>query len=147
MKFSQCVLTLLFCGCLALGALANDGWGRDSAYTKLYNTETVKTVTGKIESIDRAARPLKGMAPGFSVVVKDDSGAKTEAQIGPAWFTSFYKEKWNAKVGDKVTITGSVVDVGGKPVMIVRQGSKGELQMTCRNQNGLPVWDLDVSDF
>ncbi len=147
MKVPKFVLALVFCGSLAVGAVANDGWGRDGSYTKLYNPDTVKTITGKIVSVNRESRPLKGMGPGFSVVLKDDSGVATEAQVGPAWFTSFYKEKWNAKVGDKVSVTGSVVDVGGKSVMIVQQGSKGDLKMTCRNKNGLPVWDLNVSDF
>lgn len=134
---------------LSLSAFAGDGdgWGRDSAYAKLYNPSSMKTVTGEIVDIHRDTRPLPGMVSGFSVILKDKNGDLTEAQIGPAWFTSFYREKWNVREGDEVTITGSAVDVAGKPVLIVRQGSKGDLKMTCRSAKGVPVWDLDVSDF
>ena len=99
MKVPKFVLALVFCGSLAVGAVANDGWGRDGSYTKLYNPDTVKTITGKIVSVNRESRPLKGMGPGFSVVLKDDSGVATEAQVGPAWFTSFYKEKMECQGG------------------------------------------------
>lgn len=148
MKFAKAILSLLFVATLTLGAQAReDGWGRNSEYTKLFSSKSVETVTGEVVKIDRDCRPLKGMEAGYCVVIRNEDGKELEAQVGPAWFTSFYREKWDIREGDNVTVTGSVVDIGGKKVMIVSQGSKGDLKMTTRSNTGVPVWDLDISDF
>lgn len=148
MKFAKVIISVLFIASLTLGAQArDDGWGRNGAYSKLFNSKSIETVTGEVVKIDRDCRPLKGMEAGFCVVVRDDKGKEIEAQVGPAWFTSFYREKWEVREGDKVSVTGSLVEINGKKALIVTQGSKGDLKMTCRSNSGAPVWDLDLSDF
>ena len=124
-----------------------DGWERGSAYNKIFNPKTIVTVEGTVEKVDRDNHPLQGMEPGFAVTLKTAKGEKVDAQVGPIWFTSFFTKKWNAQVGDKVSVTGSEVSVGGKKVLMVIQGKKGDLQMTVRNKSGVPVWDLGITDF
>ena len=66
---------------------------------------------------------------------------------GPGWFTQFYKKKWDIAVGDRVDIRGSEVKVDGKPMIMATWGRKDDLEMTVRNRQGRPVWDLGVEDF
>jgi len=40
------------------------GWGTGTPYQRLYNPATVETISGTIQSIDRATS-MKGMSPGF----------------------------------------------------------------------------------
>jgi len=132
---------------LTVPAFAADGWEHNSEYNKLFNTKTTQTVSGKIVKVDRHYSPLKGMQPGFMAVIQPGTGDPMEVQIGPEWFTSFFHSEWKVKVGDVVTVTGPVVNVGGHSAMMVVQGQKDEHKMTLRNKQGWPVWDLEVADF
>ena len=125
----------------------DDGWGRNSAYNQKFDPKAMVTVSGTVEKVNRDSHPLAGMAPGFSMQVKTDKGEHLEAQIGPKWFTEFYHHKWNVQPGDRFTLTGSKVNIGGHPVVMVVQGSKGNLKATVRNKSGVPIWDLEMEDF
>lgn len=138
---------LALLGMLGVAAADNDGWEKNSAYNKLFNPKTVVTVTGKVTSINREDRPMKGMEPGFSAVVHTKQGEDLNVQVGPAWFTSYYRQKWNVQQGDEVEVTGSRITLNGKPVIMAMRGRKGNLAMTCRNKTGKPLWDLEVEDF
>lgn len=143
------VAVLAACSLLAVAtpALAqDDGWGRNSEYTKKFNPKTVVTIKGKVTKIDREARPLQGMDKGFAATIQTDKGEEL-VQVGPLWFTSYFKQKWDVKPGDQVEVTGSRVTIGGKPVIMAMQGKKGALKMTCRSKQGKPVWDLEMEDF
>jgi hypothetical protein len=135
---------------MSLPALAEaeiDGWQQNSAYNQLFNPKTIVTVKGKIVSIDRKNHPLKGMEAGFAAAIKTDQGEEITVQVGPIWFTSYFKRKWDIQIGDQVEVTGSKIQLNGKPVIMAVQGKKGNLAMTCRSKAGKPLWDLDVEDF
>lgn len=133
---------------ISLPAVADsDGWQQGSAYNQLFNPKTITTVKGKVVLIDRANHPMKGMEPGFAAVVKTEKGEEVTVQVGPIWFTSYFKRKWDVKPGDQVEVTGSRVDLNGKPVIMAMQGKKGNLAMTCRSKTGKPLWDLAIEDF
>lgn len=125
----------------------NGGWQQGSTYNQLFNPKTIVTVKGKVILIDRANHPLKGMEPGFAATLKTEKGDDVSIQVGPLWFTSYFKRKWDIKPGDLVEVTGSKVEVNGKSVIMAMQGKKGELTMTCRSKTGKPLWDLNVEDF
>ncbi|MBN9420700.1 MAG: hypothetical protein J0I12_34965 [Candidatus Eremiobacteraeota bacterium] len=124
-----------------------DGWQQGSAYNQLFNPKTIATVKGKVILIDRASHPMPGMEPGFAAVLKTEKGEEVTVQVGPIWFTSYFKRKWDVKPGDQVEVTGSRVELNGKPVIMAMQGKKGNLAMTCRNKTGKPLWDLAIEDF
>lgn len=132
---------------LTAPAFAGDGWERDSAYGKSFNPQSIVTVTGKVLSVDHDTEPLPGMQPGVSSVLETPDGRKYDVQIGPAWFTEFYHAKWNLQPGDTVTVTGSQATVGGKQVLMVITGEKGDLKMTVRGKTGTPIWDLKSFEF
>ena len=133
---------------LTVPALAQtDGWEKGSAYNKNFDAKTTVTISGKLTKIDRDNHPMPGMGPGLAAVVKTDKGEDVTIQVGPIWFTSYFKHKWDVKVGDSVQVTGSKVTIGGKPVIMVMKGQKDKLAMAVRNKTGKPVWDLEVEDF
>jgi hypothetical protein len=132
---------------LAAPAIAGDGWERDSAYGKSFNPQSIITVTGKVVSVNHNTRPLPGMGAGVSSVVQTADGKTYDVQIGPAWFTEFYHARWNLQPGDTVTVIGSQTTIGGKPVVMLITGEKGELKMTVRGQTGTPIWDLKSFEF
>lgn len=132
--------------CLAVTALANDGWNKNSEYNRLYNPKTVVTLRGEVRSIETDVQPLPGMAPGVVAVVDTEDGSMN-VHLGPKWFTKFYKQKWDLKAGDKVEITGSVLNYQGSQTMILQSGKKGDLEMVVRGRDGSPVWDPEVKGF
>lgn len=147
MKFAKLSLALATTLLLSGAAFAQDGWEKDSAYNKKFDQKTVQTITGKVVKVDRTAVPMKGMSPGFSAVIKTDKGEEVQVQVGPVWFTSFYKQKWDVKAGDAVSVTGSRVKLDGKDIIMASHGEKGKLKMTVRGKTGLPLWDLGPTDF
>lgn len=124
-----------------------DGWERGGAYDKLFQIDKVQTITGKVVSVDRACKPLPDMEEGVCALVQTADGEQVLCQVGPHWFTEYFHRRWNVQTGDQVTVRGSLVDVGGKPAMMVVWGSKGDLKMAVRDQNGHPIWDLPVAEF
>ena len=143
-KYLVSAATILF---LAAPTWAADGWERNSEYNQHYNSKTVQTLSGKIVSVDRNHAPLKGMMAVFSAIIQPEKGEAMEIQVGPSWFTSFYRHDWNIQPGDQMIVSGSVVTLEGHTMMIVSQGQKGQHKLTVRNHQGQPVWDFDIAGF
>ena len=150
-KFKNIACLLLVTLLLSAGASAegaeHDGWERVSRFNSFFNQDSMVHITGEVTNIDRAYKPLADMAEGLAVTVKTDDGKSHLVVVGPGWFTQFYKKKWDIAVGDRVDIRGSEVKVDGKPMIMATRGRKGDLEMTVRNRQGRPVWDLGVEDF
>ena len=104
-------------------------------------------LSGEITNIDRSSRPLSGMAEGLAVTVKTADGKQHLVDVGPIWFTHFYKSKWDVSVGDKVDVRGSAVKIDGKDRVIAVWGRSDTQEMTIRNLRGAPVWDLNIEEF
>lgn len=132
---------------LAEEQMHQEGWERGGAYDSLFNPDTVETVTGQVVSMDRHHRPLPTMECGVAATVRTADGREVVCEIGPEWFTEYFRRQWNVQPGDQVTVKGSMIQVGGKPAMMVIWGRKGDLSMAVRSAQGAPVWDLDVADF
>lgn len=124
-----------------------EGWERGGVYDSLFNPNTVETISGKVIEIDRHHRPLPEMECGVAAIVQTADGRKVVCEVGPEWFTEYFKRQWNVQPGDEVTVKGSMVQVHGGPAMMVMWGRKGDMSMTVRSPKGAPIWDLDVADF
>ena len=112
------------------------GWGVGSQYNRMYNLNTVETITGEVISVDKIT-PVKGMSWGIHLILKTDKET-ISVHLGPAWFMDKQKIKINPK--DKVTVTGSRITYEGKPAIIASEIKKGEETITIRDKNGYPVW-------
>jgi hypothetical protein len=112
------------------------GWGPDSPYMRLYNLQTVETMSGVVESIEKFA-PGKGMSHGVHAVLKTDR-EPIVVHLGPAWFIDNQDPKIGP--GDRVEIVGSRIMFEGKPALIAARITKDGEILTLRDVNGIPVW-------
>jgi len=112
------------------------GWGPGTPYTKMYNPQTVESITGEVVSVDKIT-PVKGMSYGVHVLVKTDKET-ISVHLGPGW----YLENQDVKIAatDKIEVKGSRITFEGKPALIAAEMKKGDEVLTLRDANGFPVW-------
>lgn len=112
------------------------GWGAESPYSRMYNPQTVVTITGDVVSVDKII-PVKGMSYGVHAVVKTDKET-ISVHLGPGW----YIENQDVKIApkDKIEVRGSRVMFEGKPAIIAAEVKKGDEVLMLRDAGGLPVW-------
>jgi hypothetical protein len=113
------------------------GWGGGSAYNKMYDPNTVETISGEVISVDRFTPRGKGMGYGVHMMVKTDK-EELSVHLGPGWYIENQDVKIEPK--DKVEVKGSRVTFAGKPAIIAAEVKKGEETLTLRDTNGFPVW-------
>lgn len=134
----------MLCFALATVALAqggmrwkgSGGWGPGTSYTRMYNPQTVKTMSGEVVSIDRIT-PTRGMSYGVHILLKTDKDT-ISVHLGPGW----YLENQDVKIAlkDNVEIKGSLITFNGKPTLIAAEIKKGDDVLTLRDAEGFPVW-------
>lgn len=118
------------------GWRGSGGWGMNDPYQRNYNTATVETISGVVESVEKVT-PLKGMYSGIHLMVKTDKET-ISVDLGPEW----YIERLDTKIekGDKIEIKGSRVTLSGKPAIIAAEVKKGDSTLVLRDSAGIPVW-------
>jgi hypothetical protein len=118
------------------GMQRGGGWGPGSSYERLYNPQTVETISGVVVSVDKFT-PIKGMSNGVHAAVKTDKET-ISVHLGPAWFL----DNQDAKIrqGDRVEIKGSRITFEGKPAIIAAEVTKDGETLTLRDASGVPVW-------
>ena len=112
------------------------GWGMNSKYGRMYNPQTVETVSGEVVKVDKVT-PIKGMSYGIHLVLKTDKG-DISVHLGPAWYID--RQDATIKEGDKVDVKGSKVEIAGKPVVIAAEVKKGDETLMLRDESGVPLW-------
>jgi hypothetical protein len=112
------------------------GWGPGTNYARLYNPQTVETVTGEVVSVDRFT-PEKGMNYGIHLVVKTDKET-ISVHLGPSW----YIENQDVKIlpKDKIEVKGSRITYEGKPAIIAATVTMGDEVLGLRDAAGIPAW-------
>jgi hypothetical protein len=143
------VITIL---CLALAgpALAQTGpggMGKGSGMgmgagmgPRLYNPQTVTTVTGQVEKLEDLPSMGGGASRGMQyrgVTLKTGQGSLL-VHLGPAWYLD--EKKFAVKVGDTVEATGSKVTLNNQPTLIAREVKVNGTILKLRDDQGLPVW-------
>jgi len=120
------------CGSENQGGL---GPGGEAGYDRMYDPETVATVSGEVVSVDKITD--RGMGYGVSLALK--MGKETIlVYLGPGWFLE--KQDLTFAPQDQVEITGSQITFQGKPALIAAQVKKGDKSLKLRDPAGIPAW-------
>jgi len=112
------------------------GWGPGTPYARLFNPQTVETVSGEVVSVDKIT-PVKGWYYGIRLMVKTDKET-VPVHLGPGWYIENQDVQIMPK--DKIQVKGSRITFNGKPAIIAEEVTKGDEVLTLRDANGFPVW-------
>ncbi|HUJ09533.1 MAG TPA: DNA-binding protein [Verrucomicrobiae bacterium] len=114
----------------------SQGWGADGGYGRIYNPQTLVTVTGKVVAVEYFI-PKTGMSEGVHLKLR--TGSETNSvHLGPAWYIENQDVK--IKPHDKIVVRGSRVLFDGKPAIIAAEVKKGDEILKLRDEDGRPVW-------
>ncbi len=113
------------------------GWGPRSPYARMYDPQTIESITGEVVSVGKITHPMKGMSYGVHLVVKTDKET-IPVHLGPGWYIENQEVKIEPK--DMVEVKGSRITFEGKPALIAIEVKKGDEVLTLRNTDGFPVW-------
>jgi hypothetical protein len=121
---------------LACSAWAQDGPGKGSGPSGLFNPDTVVTVSGIVV----AKTPPSGYEglPMLVYLTLQTKEGKITVFMGP----DLYVDKLPVKINklDQIQVTGSRVDWEGKPVIVSTEIKKGDEVLKLRDPKGVPVW-------
>lgn len=112
------------------------GWGAGAKYHAMYDVNTVTTVSGMVEKVERFT-PEHGMRHGIHLLVKTDAETLS-VHLGPEWFLARQDMKIEAK--DKVEVKGARITFNGKPAIIAATVKKGNDTLVLRDDAGIPIW-------
>jgi hypothetical protein len=112
------------------------GWGYRNEFNRIYNLNTVETISGKVISIN-AITPRQGMSQGVHLQLKTKQEV-INVYLGPSWYLD--NQNLQIKPKDKIEVTGSKVNFDGQPSLIAAQVKKGKDTLVLRDENGFPVW-------
>ncbi len=118
------------------GWRGSGGWGAGSAYQRMYDPQTVETVKGTIESVQKFT-PMHGMYSGIHLMVKTEKET-ISVHLGPEWYIERQDMKFSK--GDSVQVTGSRLTFDGKPAIIAQEVKKDGGTLVLRNKAGIPEW-------
>lgn len=107
-----------------------------SAYSRIYDPNTVETDSGRVVSIEHIDRGGP-RSHGEHIVLRTRQG-RLMVHLGPEWFLD--RQAMKIRHGDEITVTGSRVILGGKPVLIAAKVSDGREVLVLRDSQGIPVW-------
>lgn len=130
------LLSMVVFASTAFAARGMGGWGAGSKYGRMYNPQTVETVSGEVVKVEKI-KPIRGMSYGIHLILKTDSG-EIPVHLGPAWYLD--NQDIAVSQGDKVEVKGSKVEFNGKPAIIAAEVKKGDKVLKLRDENGYPAW-------
>lgn len=113
-------------------ALAQGGPTRP--YSRMYNPQTVETVSGQVLAIERVTgRRFAGIH-----LTLQTSAGKLAVHLGPSWFMD--KQALKIAPHDTIEVTGSRITYQGEVVLVAAQVKKGNETLVLRDAHGYPVW-------
>lgn len=98
-----------------------------------WDPATVTTVTGEVTEVVRVERRRHA---GVHVMLRTDAGPLA-AHLGPDWYVD---PKLKLAQGDRLEVTGSRVEIDGKPVLLARLVKRGADSLELRDGDGVPRW-------
>ncbi len=112
------------------------GWGQGTPYARMYDPQSVETLSGEVVSVDQVT-PMKGMANGVHVMMETDTET-ISVHLGPSWYIE--NQDMAIEPTDKIEVMGSRITFEGKPAIIAAEVKKGDDVLVLRDASGIPVW-------
>lgn len=136
------IVTALIGAFLTGTAWAGEGdrdWTSETCrpYAALFDPATIVSVEGVIVNIG-TFRPAKKAASGVELVLRLDRGDLRTVDLAPEWFLKEIKLK--LKKGDHVSVVGSAVKRGARPLIIATDLTRGDQLFVLREADGRPLW-------
>ena len=112
-------------------------WTEDP-YKKIFDSKTIKTISGQVIKIDQVREFGFGLQMRLTVFI--DKNEMLPVYLGPAFYLVGPWQAKHCKLGDKVTVSGSQVTVSGEPLMIAMTVKLGNEVLRLRDKDGVPEW-------
>jgi sporulation protein YlmC with PRC-barrel domain len=120
------------------GSSMHPGPGREDPYKKIFDSKTIKTVSGQVIKVDQVPEPGFGMEMRITVFI--DKKEVLPVYLGPAFYIVGSAQTSRFIIGDQVTVTGSQVTVRGEPFMLATTVERGNEVLRLRDKDGNPEW-------
>jgi sporulation protein YlmC with PRC-barrel domain len=114
------------------------GAGREDPYKKIFDSKTIKTISGQVIKVDQVPEPGFGMEMRLTVFI--DKKEVLPVYLGPAFYIVGSEQEKHFKIGDLVTVSGSQATRGGEPFMIATTVKRGNEVLRLRDKDGNPEW-------
>ena len=111
---------------------------REDPYKKIFDSKTIKTISGQVIKVDQVPEPGFGMEIRLTVFI--DNKEVLPVYLGPAFFIVGSEQANHFKIGDQVTVSGSQAARGGEPIMIAMTVKRGNEVLRLRDKDGNPEW-------
>lgn len=118
------------------------GWHWYGA-SPMYNPQTEASFTGIVKAVNRV--PASGpycwsAADVYGAHLTFETAAETiDVHLGPV--AMLEKKNVTIACGDTLTILGSRITLGGTPVLLAREITRGDETWTLRDPAGFPLWN------
>jgi len=112
--------------------------GREGPSKKIFDSKTIKTISGQVIKVGQVPEPGLGMEMRLTVFI--DKKEVLPVLLGPAFYIIGSEEADPFKIGDQVTVSGSEVTVNGEPLMIAMTVKRGNQVLRLRDKDGNPEW-------
>ena len=112
--------------------------GREGPSKKIFDSKTIKTISGQVIKVGQVPEPGLGMEMRLTVFI--DKKEVLPVLLGPAFYIIGSEEADPFKIGDQVTVSGSEVTVNGEPLMIAMTVKRGNQVLRLRDKDGNPGW-------
>ena len=143
-QFNSLIITLLMLGSLAVpvafahpGNGRGSGWGMGDQCQRIYNPDTVETISGEVISVDTITT-AQGMSGGVHLRVRTQAGEEISVHLGPAWYIN--NQEIQIQVNDTIEVRGSRIMFEEQPTLIAAIVKKDDQVLTLRDDAGVPVW-------
>jgi sporulation protein YlmC with PRC-barrel domain len=110
----------------------------EDPYKKIFDSKTIKTISGQVIKIDQV--PELGFGLQMRLIVFIDKSEILPVYLGPAFYLIGPWQAKHFKLGDKVTVSGSQVTVSGEPLMVAMTVKRGNEVLRLRDKDGIAEW-------
>ena len=113
--------------------------GEENLPKKVFDSKTIKTISGQVIKVDQVPEPGFGMEMRLTVFI--DKKEVLPVYLGPAFYIEGAEQENYFKLGDEyATVTGSQVTRGDESFMLATTVKRGNEVLRLRDKDGNPEW-------